>query len=645
MEERSHINSVLPMSMMINPSGIFLLLCHSSTLLLVAAQKGFLSIDCGVPDGSTYTSDIRVDYVSDNEFIDSGVNKQIDAALKNIPKIYQTLRCFPDYQRNCYALPVEKGTNYLVRAYFMHGNYDGVPASNAALSFDLYLGVDFWESIKLDNATHMYWAEFGSRANTTTMSVCLVKTTAAVPFISALELRPLRLPERTRNLLYKNFTDSASFTTFMRVDLGATAEIRYPDDPLDRIWRPDNGSYGNPISTKELVKEERETFFGLPSAVMQTAANPSGPIVVTWPGGSDATYHMAMHFAELQKNGRRNLTLKKNGDTWSDWFYPEYLNSNSLYSTQPVHEASYTFSVEQESGYMYSSGPILNAFEVFKVVQPSGSATQIQDADAINGIKDFYGIKRNWKADPCLPQNYPWDGLTCSYENSSAPRIVSLDLSSSRLHGPISSHLAQLTALRKLPPIVHRDVKTTNILLDSNLEAKLADFGLSKTGIKDDITHMSTAVAGTPGYIDPEYYNTSKLTEKSDVYSFGVVLSELITGRHAIFALGSNRVHILQWVTPKIVRGELASIVDPRLQGSYDTVSMWKVADTALSCTADKAIARPTMTEVVNELMEAMNIEAHRVKRNPSIGSMPRSASLSGGADQNLDSVVYPSAR
>ncbi|XP_049931464.1 probable LRR receptor-like serine/threonine-protein kinase At1g05700 [Nymphaea colorata] len=169
-EKFKECSTVLPMSTMINPSGIFLLLCHSFTLLLVAAQKGFLSIDCGVPDGSTYTSDIGLYYVSDDEFIDSGVNKQIDAALKNIPKIYQTLRYFPDYKRNCYTLPVDQATSYLVRAYFMHGNYDGM-ASNAALSFDLYLGVDFWETIKLDNATHMYWTEFGSRANTTTMSV------------------------------------------------------------------------------------------------------------------------------------------------------------------------------------------------------------------------------------------------------------------------------------------------------------------------------------------------------------------------------------------------------------------------------------------------------------------------------------------
>ncbi|XP_031473010.1 putative leucine-rich repeat receptor-like protein kinase At2g19210 isoform X2 [Nymphaea colorata] len=770
----------------------------------------------------------------------------------------------------------------------MYGNYEG-GSSNATAIFDLYLGVDFWETIKLDNATHMHWTEFSSHAMTTSMSVCLVETTGYVPFISALELRPLN-----DGIIYL-VNASIALSTLMRIDVGATREIRYPDDPHDRIWTPDKGSYGTPISTTQTVNEDRNRRFGLPSAVMQTAATTnSSPILITWPREPDARYYFVADFAELLSiTGKRNITVKLNDANFVNPLTPDYLNSLAVFSTNPMNYPRYSFSIGVTSDSDY--GPILNAFEVFKVIEPSQSATLSGDVDAIKAIKTFYGVKKNWKADPCLPQNSPWDGLNCSYDNTSAARIVSLDLSNSGLRGAVSNLLSQLTKIQKLnlarnnldgpipsflqelpyltnldlscnclsgslpsklqeradsgqltlsidsnaqicgqvpceqgrksvkkrniiiavavattlvvfmslssafimmkkkrkprddspipqnkrvegrgrtfsyaeiahitndfqkaigkggygsvyygllrdgkevavktmtrslpqgikeytaevellmkvhhkylasfvgfcdedeklilvyeymergnlrellseetytpdwkqrlqialnvaaaleylhsgcrPPIVHRDVKTTNILLDSNLEAKLADFGLSKTGIKDDITHMSTAVAGTPGYIDPEYYNTSKLTEKSDVYSFGVVLFELITGRHAIFTLGSNRVHILQWVTPKIVRGEIASIVDPRLQGSYDTVSMWKVADTALSCTADKAIARPTMTEVVNELMEAMNIETHRVKRSPSSGSMPRSVSLSGGADLNLDSIVYPSAR
>ncbi|XXG57241.1 hypothetical protein AAC387_Pa03g4451 [Persea americana] len=83
------------------------------------------------------------------------------------------------------------------------------------------------------------------------------------------------------------------------------------------------------------------------------------------------------------------------------------------------------------------------------------------------------------------------------------------------------------------PPIIYRDVKTANILLNERLEAKIEDFGLSKV-FSDDFTHVSTAVKGTFGYLDPKYYNSNNLTEKSDIYSFGVVLLQLITGKTAI---------------------------------------------------------------------------------------------------------------
>ncbi|XXG57229.1 hypothetical protein AAC387_Pa03g4442 [Persea americana] len=89
------------------------------------------------------------------------------------------------------------------------------------------------------------------------------------------------------------------------------------------------------------------------------------------------------------------------------------------------------------------------------------------------------------------------------------------------------------------PPIIYRDVKTANILLNERLEAKIEDFGLSKV-FSDDFTHVSTAVKGTFGYLDPKYYNSNNLTEKSDIYSFGVVLLQLITGKTAIVQISGS---------------------------------------------------------------------------------------------------------
>nr|GFC46427.1 leucine-rich repeat transmembrane protein kinase protein [Tanacetum cinerariifolium] len=106
-----------------------------------------------------------------------------------------------------------------------------------------------------------------------------------------------------------------------------------------------------------------------------------------------------------------------------------------------------------------------------------------------------------------------------------------------------------------------RDVKSSNILLDEGFRAKLADFGLSRVFTTEDATYaQSTVVAGTCGYLDPEYYITRRLTEKSDVYSFGVVLLELITSRPAI----SQNINIINWVKSRIEEGSVEDIIDPR---------------------------------------------------------------------------------
>ncbi|XP_043711524.1 receptor protein-tyrosine kinase CEPR1-like [Telopea speciosissima] len=158
-----------------------------------------------------------------------------------------------------------------------------------------------------------------------------------------------------------------------------------------------------------------------------------------------------------------------------------------------------------------------------------------------------------------------------------------------------------------MPPIIHRDIKSTNILLSSEYQAKVADFGVAKVlqarGGKDSTT---TVIAGTYGYLAPEYAYSSRATEKCDVYSFGVVLMELITGKKPVEQEFGENKNIICWVSScKVETKEGAmEVLDKRLSELYKD-EMIQVLRIAIRCTCKAPALRPTMNEVVQSLIEA----------------------------------------
>ncbi|KAL9151292.1 hypothetical protein ABFS82_11G043400 [Erythranthe guttata] len=153
-------------------------------------------------------------------------------------------------------------------------------------------------------------------------------------------------------------------------------------------------------------------------------------------------------------------------------------------------------------------------------------------------------------------------------------------------------------------PVIYRDFKTSNILLDSEYNAKLSDFGLAKAGPQGDKTHVSTRVVGTYGYAAPEYVMTGHLTSKSDVYSFGVVLLEILTGRRSMDKKRpSGEQNLVTWARAYLSdKRKIYQIVDPRLELNYSIKGVQKVSQLACSCLSRDTKSRPSMDEVVKVL-------------------------------------------
>ncbi|KAJ1687566.1 hypothetical protein LUZ63_018956 [Rhynchospora breviuscula] len=155
------------------------------------------------------------------------------------------------------------------------------------------------------------------------------------------------------------------------------------------------------------------------------------------------------------------------------------------------------------------------------------------------------------------------------------------------------------------PPVIHRDFKSSNILLDKNFHAKVSDFGLAKLGSNRAGGHVSTRVLGTQGYVAPEYALTGHLTTKSDVYSYGVVLLELLTGRVPVdMKRPPGEGVLVTWALPMLTdREKVVQIMDSALEGQYSMKDAVQVAAIAAMCVQSEADYRPLMADVVQSLV------------------------------------------
>ncbi|VVA90110.1 unnamed protein product [Arabis nemorensis] len=827
--------------------------------VLAQDQSGFISIDCGIPSGSSYKDDTTgINYVSDSSFVETGVSKSVSFSAQ---RQLQNLRSFPEGSRNCYTLMPKqgKGKKYLIRASFMYGNYDG---ENGSPEFDLFLGGTIWDTVLLSNGSVVVSKEVVYMSQYEKIFVCLGNKGKGTPFMSTLELRFLG----NDNTTYDSPNGALFFSR--RWDFGSLMDspVRYDDDVYDRIWIPRNFVYCREINTTLPVISDKNSY-NISSLVMSTGMTPintTNPITMTLENSDpNVRYFVYMHFAEvedlsLKPNQTREFEIRINGVTIVPGFSPKYLQTNTFF-LNPESQTEIAFSLVRTP--KSTLPPIINALEIYIGNSFSQSRTNQEDGDAVTSIKTSYKVKKNWQGDPCMPNDYIWEGLNCSYDSLTPPRITSLNLSSSGLTGHISPSFSNLTMIQELdlsnngltgdipeflsrlkfmrvlnleknkltgsvpsellersksgslslrvgenqglcteiscgksnkktlvtalgasfaalfillllsgvfwkiknrrkksvtsaveedadngtrnspksenkllftfadvvkitnnfgrvlgkggfgtvyhgyynnqqvavkllsetssqgfkeyrsemevlvrvhhvnltaligyfhesdqmgliyefmangnmadhlsgkydntltwtqrlqialdaaqgleylhcgckPPIVHRDVKTSNILLNDKNRAKLADFGLSRIFQTESRSHVSTLVAGTPGYLDPLCFESNGLNEKSDIYSFGVVLLEMITGKTVINESKTKRFHVSDWVISILKStNDVRNVTDPKMAKDFDSNSVWKIVELALASVSQNVTERPNMQQIVTGLKECL---------------------------------------
>ncbi|CAG7910522.1 unnamed protein product [Brassica rapa] len=496
-------------------------------------QQGFISLDCGLPAeelSSPYDEpSTGLRFSSDAAYIQSGQTGSIQPNRESqYLKPYRRLRYFPNGSRNCYNLNVEKGSKYLVRAFFVYENYDGL---NIKPKFDLYLGPNLWSTIDFQEPEEdVRRVEMLHIPTSNSLQICLVKNGTTTPLISTLEIRPVK------TTIYE--TVSGSLNLYLRTFFNKSdTYIRYPSDRYDRVWTSYSSYFRNEwiqiFTTLQVEVNNLENYYDPPNAALTSAATPTNsnlPLMINWTSSNvDNQYYFYTHFAEIQElqtNDTREFSIVWNGEVLRRQFIPPKFSAFSLYRSSPSTCEGGKCSLQLIRTNTSTLPPLINALEVYTVIHFSQSETNENDVVSVQNIKTSYRISKNsWQGDPCVPQQLMWEGLNCRItDKSTPPRITYLNLSSSGLTGTIADYIQNLTQLETLD------------LSNNNLTGEVPEFlGNMKSLVfinlsRNDLSGLIPQALLRKGLLDPQgnprlCLSDSCLPPKSKPFPVAIVAS------------------------------------------------------------------------------------------------------------------------
>ncbi|XP_057781677.1 probable LRR receptor-like serine/threonine-protein kinase At1g05700 [Salvia miltiorrhiza] len=417
----------------------------------------FISIDCG--SSASYRDENGISWTGDDEYVRTGESRSVQPS-SSYSRVADTLRVFRNQTKHCYEIGGVKQGRVLVRATFFYGNYDG---RNSPPVFDLLFDGYYWGWVNNTGPTPSRH-EVVYTTTKPSISVCVSQDyEGQFPYINAIEVRSLEPSMYGALGVYR---DSYSLFTRKRVAFGTNATIRFPEDPYDRLWRPDPFMNGSVQVTSDarlsggIVLADRPPRAVLKNAVTGPTLNSTIDFNLALSTSINSSVYINWYFSEVTRlgpNQTRSFAFYLDNVNISKPFSPPYDNCTEMLINNISISGNTTISLVAAANSTLP--PLVNAMEVFILGRfPLNNGTDEKDVEGLASLQKAFISLRNWSGDPCLPKYYNWDWIKCYGD-----RVQTLLLGGFGLSG-------------LLPDFTSMDALTTINLSNNSLRGNIPDF-------------------------------------------------------------------------------------------------------------------------------------------------------------------------